>query len=528
MHPNQLFAAGSIEADMQSEENTQRRLFIESDEKAANGVVPFYPDFGRTDIDGNGSTEDYIRIDDTITGLQGVLTYSYNEYRLIAQNTITSTDLIRNQLRTDAPVLEKGDLRIATFNVLNYFNSPFGGSDNQFGSNRGAKTEPEFLIQEAKIVNAIISLDADIVGLMEIENNGFSNEGAIQQLVNKINAGLSNTDKHYRFVSIDSNKDNAINELDSVGTDSIAVGVIYRESAVENTNNQVIQMPSQQAPQVLDEDGDVIESGINYQRDAIASTFRVLGGNKLLTVAVNHFKSKGSKCWEDAAPEADGGQAGNDPDQQGSCERFRVAAADALGKALNEIEGHTLILGDLNSYAKEDAILILTDYSEELYGKEIFAARDTFIGDTEQYPDTNVDDINKLKITTNYGYINAVEKVHPINWSYSYNDEVGSLDYILVSESLKNRIVDATDWHINAAESTLLDYNTQYKGDLPSYSDQFRSSDHDPAIVELQIYARDSGTDDGNKPDKDAGSIQTFILLLLSFLALIRVRKSRK
>lgn len=42
-------------------------------------------------------------------------------------------------------------------------------------------------MQQAKIVNAILRLDADIVGLMEIENNGFGDGAAIRQLVDQLN-----------------------------------------------------------------------------------------------------------------------------------------------------------------------------------------------------------------------------------------------------------------------------------------------------------------------------------------------------
>lgn len=90
-------------------------------------------------------------------------------------------------------------------------------------------------------------------------------------------------------------------------------------------------------------------------------------------------------------------------------------------------------------------------------------------------------------ITKNYGYINAVAQKHPDSWSYSYNDEVGALDHLLISDSLKDRVVDATDWHINGGESTLFDYNEEFKGDLPKYQDHFRSSDHDPAVFELRV-----------------------------------------
>lgn len=484
MQPNQLFAAGSDEATAQHDENVQSRLYIESDLKAANGEVPYYEDFAK-DNDQDGSADEYIRIDDRIDGVEGVISYSYGEYRLVVTNQLAGENFVHLDDRTEKPALKAGDLRVATFNVLNYFYSPHGGDANIFGDNRGAETQEEFVIQEAKIVSAIVSLDADIVGLMEIENNGFGQGSAIQKLVTEVNSKIEDESDHYTFVTIDSNGDGKVDESDSVGTDSITVGVIYRSNKVTLEETRIIKMPMQEAPEVLDDDGKVIEDGKNYQRDSITPTFKVNGTEELLTVSVNHLKSKGSKCWEDAASEADGGQGGNDADYQGSCENFRVAGAVALGDALKEISGDKLIIGDMNSYGMEDPMLVLTDYTKEKYGKDIKAARNTkFINAdgsiTEQFGDSGE------VISHNYGYINAVAKVHPDSWSYSYNDEVGALDHILASDGLEDKIVDAMDWHINGGESTLFDYEIKNKGDLPSYNDQYRASDHDPAIVVLK------------------------------------------
>ncbi|HDZ9231312.1 TPA: GlyGly-anchored extracellular endonuclease Xds [Vibrio cholerae] len=487
MQPNQQHPAGSEQASQQKLDNAQRRLFVESDAKAPDGQIPYYPTFGRTDVDQDGSTEDYIRIDDTVSGLEGVVSYSYNEYRLIVTNTISAENLVHNTPRQAKPDLDEGDLRIATFNVLNYFNSPFGGDANQHGDNRGANNLAEFEVQQAKIVNAIVRLDADIVGLMEIENNGFGEGSAIAQLVNQINSQIADKKKHYRFVAIDSNGDGKTDAADSLGTDVITTGVIYRDKVVKLAQNRVIPMPSQQAPEVVDANGKVIEDGKNYQRDTLAPTFKVKGGNEKITVAVNHFKSKGSACWEDAAPVEQGGQAGKDLDYQGACENFRVAAAVALGDALAKIDGHKVILGDMNSYGMEDPMLVLTDYTPEKYGKTIRAARNTYIAGVEQFGDSGAE------IKHSYGYLNAVAMKHPDSWSYSFNDEVGALDHLLVSPSLKHKVVDATDWHINGAESTLFDYNDEFKGNLPKYKDQFRASDHDPAVLELNIYGGSLG-----------------------------------
>ncbi|WP_139811855.1 GlyGly-CTERM sorting domain-containing protein, partial [Escherichia coli] len=37
------------------------------------------------------------------------------------------------------------------------------------------------------------------------------------------------------------------------------------------------------------------------------------------------------------------------------------------------------------------------------------------------------------------------------------------------------------------------DYNDEFKGNLPKYKDQFRASDHDPAVLELNIYGGSLG-----------------------------------
>ncbi|MGJ8581906.1 MAG: GlyGly-CTERM sorting domain-containing protein, partial [Psychromonas sp.] len=261
---------------------------------------------------------------------------------------------------------------------------------------------------------------------------------------------------------------------------------------------QVISMPEQHAPVVVndsnvvvkDSSGEVLESGDNYQRETLAATFKIPNTGKTLTVAVNHFKSKGSTCWEDwdgveFGDESTWSDDAPDVDLQGSCENLRVAAAVQLAEELDEIGGDRVIVGDLNAYGQEDPILVLT---ENTTGKEIVSARDTFIGDKPQF---NVDGSAET-ITKTYGYLNTVvlkdaEKDQQ-SWSYSYDDEIGSLDHILISPSLETRLIDAVDWHINAAESSLYDYNSEYKGDVADnfyVDDEYRSSDHDSAIISL-------------------------------------------
>ncbi|NJL95454.1 MAG: hypothetical protein HC915_17875 [Anaerolineae bacterium] len=63
---------------------------------------------------------------------------------------------------------------MAAFNILNYFVSLDSGTGNcgplQNVGCRGADTASEFERQHNKIVQAICGLDADILGLIELEN----------------------------------------------------------------------------------------------------------------------------------------------------------------------------------------------------------------------------------------------------------------------------------------------------------------------------------------------------------------------
>ncbi|HDY7869125.1 TPA: ExeM/NucH family extracellular endonuclease [Vibrio vulnificus] len=518
--PNQDHVAGSDAAKAQTAQNKDYRIVVESDEKPADGKIPYYPEFA------SDPHNNYIRINDSVVGMTGVLHYSYNEFRLIPTANVTKANFVHNTPRTSSPVIKEsyGDdgftIKVATQNVLNYFNSPYGGHDNQFGDNRGAESQQEFERQQAKIVEAIYGLDADIVGLMEVENNGFGDFSAIRELLEAINAkyykenykdrfARESIHNRYVFVGFDKNGDQVLDQFDTVGSDAITTGIIYRPSKVSVIAGKVIPMPWQDAPMIVDADGkpvvdgkgELAESGKNYQRNTVAATFRVLNTGKQLTVSVNHLKSKGSTCWDDYV-----GTKAVDDDAQGSCENFRVASTYHLGLEMAKIGGDQIVLGDMNSYAHEDPMLVLTSNPTK---KALKAADYIKVGNKWQF--------NREQgpvITQTFGFINAVDYKTPAgetSWSYSYNDEVGSLDHLLITSSLKSRLVDAVDWHINAPESTLFDYSNKYKGGdsneaNPFYKDDaFRSSDHDSALVTIGYKYGEAGESQvviGTKSDR--------------------------
>ncbi|EIJ2378726.1 ExeM/NucH family extracellular endonuclease [Vibrio alginolyticus] len=484
LKPTQLHAAESDAAVELAKDNAANRVYLESDGKAPNGQIPYYPDFAK-DADQDGSSEQHIRLGSRVEGLQGVVAYSYNEYRLIATNEVNNTNFVTSGegfdvARKDAPAIADSDLRIASFNVLNYFNSVAdSGHENPTGQNRGATNLDEFLIQQAKIVAAMNKMDADVIGLMEVENNGFGDGSAIQNLVDALNAEIDDAEDYYTYVEIEE-QDKYQEEY--FGSDAIMVAILYRANAVTPKDAaKVIITPEQHIAEntITRKEGTESNPAYDkYQRHSLLQTFTVKETGEDLSIVVNHFKSKGSECIEEWIA---GVEDSEPADLQGNCNNFRVSAAHAVGEALKEVKGDVLLMGDLNAYGMEDPLLTLTDYSKEKYGRDIYTAAYTTIGDGELQ-------VEKTKIEKGYGLHNLNTLLHGTDtFSYTYSGELGNLDHALASSSLAQKVVAIEDWHINSLESNLFEYSSKYTGDMPKYKDAFSASDHDPVIIAIDL-----------------------------------------
>lgn len=482
--PTQLHAAESDAAVILAKENAANRIYLESDSKAPNGQIPYFPTFAQ-DLDQNGSSEQHIRLGSRVEGLHGVVAYSYNEYRLIATNEVDSSNFVTSGddfdvARKAAPAIADSDLRVASFNVLNYFTSVAdSGHDNPTGQNRGATNLDEFLIQQAKIVSAMNKMDADIIGLMEVENNGFGDGSAIQNLVDALNAEIDDVEDHYTYVEIEE-QDKYQEEY--FGSDAIMVAILYRANAVTPKEAaKVIVTPEQHIAEntITRKEGTESNPAYDkYQRHSLLQTFTVKETGEDLSVVVNHFKSKGSECIEEWIA---GVEDSEPADLQGNCNNFRVSAAKVVGEALKDIDGDVLVMGDLNAYGKEDPLLTLTDYSKEKYGRDIYTAAYTTIGGGELQ-------VEKTKIEKGYGLHNLNTLLHGADtFSYTYSGELGNLDHALASSSLAQKVVAIEDWHINSLESNLFEYSSKYTGDMPKYKDAFSASDHDPVIIAIDL-----------------------------------------
>jgi len=292
-------------------ENQRRRLLIDDGSNLQN---PFVPPF---------LTPDAVRIGDTATGITGVLGFGFGLFRLQPTEPII---FARENPRPEAPKAVGGDIKVASFNTLNYFTTLTTENPNA----RGANSAEEFGRQQVKEVEAILGIDADILGLMEVENNGAE---ALDNLVAALNAATAPG----TYASITEPAINAPNEFGGTfGTDAIKVALIYRPASVVPVG-------------VAQTSTDPV-----FDRPPLIQTFELAGGSEAVTVAVNHFKSK--NCGPGAPGDADLG------DGQSCFNARRVLQAQALVDALDTLDApNPLIMGDLNAYTEEDPIHLLEE-----------------------------------------------------------------------------------------------------------------------------------------------------------------------
>jgi VCBS repeat-containing protein len=370
----------------------------------------------------------------TVTNVTGILDYYQSLYRV--QPTTGAVYADANP-RTAAPEITEADLKVTSFNVLNYFVTLDDGVNDICGPDgiqecRGADNADEFARQKAKILAALDIIDSDIYGLMEIENDSpISQNDAVADLV----AGLNAIKGEGTYAYIDTG---------AIGGDAIKQAILYKPAAVTPVGGY----------QILDSSVDArfIDTA---NRPVLAQVFMDNETGEEFVVAVNHLKSKGSACVDD--PDLGDGQ--------GNCNLTRLAAAEALVDWLanpmyfGDIE-KTLIIGDLNSYDKEDPIDAIKLGAD----------------DTADTADDYLDMIFEKRGELAYGYV--------------YDGQTGYLDHALANQAMAESIGDVNTWHINADEPDLIDYDTSFKlpaQDLLYAPDAYRSSDHDPVIVTMSF-----------------------------------------
>jgi predicted extracellular nuclease len=99
------------------------------------------------------------------------------------------------------------------------------------------------------------------------------------------------------------------------------------------------------------------------------------------------------------------------------------------------------------------------------------------------------------------GYVSVKDlgKVDPPEYSYVFNAQWGTLDYIFMRESFfSDSLAEAAAWAVNADELDYLDYNLDFGRDLSVFdgTTPFRFSDHDPIVLNFQLEKREASLDE--------------------------------
>jgi 5'-nucleotidase len=331
--PTDLYRPGSPEALNQAAANKLARLLLDDGSSvnlSSSGTLPpyVYPDAP-------------LRVGDQVEAFApAVLSFGFNEWRLQPTTPVTATTpaLQRTTFkstnpRTPAPEAVGGDIKLASFNVLNYF-VHFGGDA------RGADDEAGLAKQEAKIVSAITALDADVIALEEIENSvrfeANDPQMALKRLVNALNAkdGAGTWD----YVRSPANLPTA------TAQDFITTAIIFKPASVTPVGE----------PKTIND-----ETVWFNAREPIAQTFT--SGDITFTVVANHMKSKSTS---DSAT----GDNADSGDGQGAFNGDRVRQAHSLTAFIEALKAESgsddvMILGDFNAYTHEDPMQVFYDAS---------------------------------------------------------------------------------------------------------------------------------------------------------------------
>ncbi|HEX8708661.1 MAG TPA: ExeM/NucH family extracellular endonuclease [Pyrinomonadaceae bacterium] len=429
--PNNFNLPKSPGALAEADANARRRIVLDDGKSIQNpNPIPYL------------GPDNTLRAGDTTSGLTGLLDFRFSEY--VVQPSVTPTFTQTNP-RTAAPEPVNGNVKVVSMNVLNYFNgngSGLDGSAGGFPTSRGASNLAEFQRQRAKIIAAILAINADVLGIIEMENDGSGPATAIQDLVNGLNSATAPGTYAFRL---------GLNP----GTDLIRNAIIYKPARVT---------PLGDAVNDVDTDGD---NAWTQARNPLAQTFQYNPNSEKFTLIVNHFTSKGCSA-DDKGLDADQG------DGQGCDNYRRMQQAQRLLLFIAERQAaagddDVLVMGDLNAYGKDDPIRALTDG----------------------------------------GLVNQIEQFIEHPYSYVFGGESGYLDHALTTTSLSSQVSGVTEWHINADEPIIIDYNKEFKPPSPDLyaATPYRSSDHDPVIVGLELNAPPTADAGGPYNVNEGGSV---------------------
>ena len=380
--------------------------------------------------------------------LTGVLDDRFGAYRVHPTEPVTFSNA-SNPRPDAAAVADSAAARFAIVgaNVLNFFTT--------LGS-RGAATPDELTRQRAKIVAQLKAAGGDVIGISEVQNfeNGSTNgivytNAAIADLTAALAAA---TGRKYRFV-------------DTLDAASLAWGNVVEDNGTDAIRNAIIYDAGTVTP--------VGYTALYYQNDqnrpTVARTFRPAtgrnAGTQTFTVAVNHFRSKGSACGP-----------GSDDPFQGNCNGMRTSMAGSVAAWLATnptgdpagANSRQVLIGDFNAYFGEDPIQLLSAG----------------------------------------GYTNLIDLLLGGEaYSYNFASQLGYLDHAMANAAALALVRAVAHLHINADEPPALQaLDSSAKSPVAQAAyyapNEFAASDHDPIVVGFNPLAGDFD-DDGELDARD-------------------------
>ncbi|KAL7468633.1 hypothetical protein ACHAXS_012973 [Conticribra weissflogii] len=407
------------------------------------------------------NTETAVRIGDyPNSDLIGCLGYSFGRYRMHPTGPFQfEREGQRPKIGGKAGKVGK-EFRFAVTDVSNYF-ATLDNNGNQVGPNRdqdprGAKSAQEFERQTEKLILSLLSLNSDVIGLVQVENDFHENSAgnAVKNLVERLN---SISDESYDWVrpQQDGTLKTYVDE-----SDAISNAFIYKSSSFSVAGVNILTDSNLPASFV-----GPIFNGVDSNRGTLAVTFQPIidrhrrlgedGGrpsdgrqlnlfdrnNECITVVLCHFKSKRSMTTSSGI--RDGAGEYNSLQLKASQSIVEWLKGNPTGVDCPNI----MITGNLNAYLKEDPI---------------------------QY-------------FLNNGYKSLMDEDE--GTFMSKNGYWGSLDHQLYNEAVFVRVKDFENINFNSLESDALDYNLYTSRD-PSWFDgslPYRYSDHDPLVTEVDF-----------------------------------------
>lgn len=437
--PTDKFRPGSKEATDLAKRNSERSYLLD-DGSTLNFLTK-----------GQGTPVSYldneqpVRVGAKVTFTSAaVFSYGHEAWRLQPVGALTDAEAGVDEPakfgndRHGSPEMQGG--KLASFNVLNFF--PTTGDQlkgcsyykdregnpvtvNGGCDARGAANLESLSRQQIKILNAINQMDVAVLSLEELENSEKFGKNR-DFAINHLVRQLNKQAGYGKWAAVTSPK-----SVPATGDDVIRTGFIYQPTLADTEG----------ASEILD------NPAFSNARAPLAQKFVMKKDGKAtgesFVAVVNHFKSKGSGKGPGNEDSGDG--QGNSNADRVKQAKALVTFADAMKKKAKT--NNVFLLGDFNSYTQEDPM------------QEFYKA----------------------------GYVDAGEKFEA-EPTYVFGGQLGSLDHVLANDAAAKGLKGAYTWTINSRESVALEYS-RYNYNVTNFYDPspFRSSDHDPTIVDFDL-----------------------------------------